>query len=108
MKELSKAEETILLAIYRLKEDAYGVSIRKQIMDVSKKEYTYGTLYGILEQLAQKNYVIRIKGEPTPERGGRGKTYYKLTQDGLQALRKALDSYRSIWDGITELSLKTS
>jgi len=108
MKELTKSEEIILVAIWRLKEDAYGVTIRQQILTSTKKDYSYGTLYGILEQLAQKSYVSRVKGAPTPERGGRSKTFYKLTSEGLAALKQAMEVNRSVWQGITDLSFNTS
>lgn len=102
---LSKAEEMILLAIYRLEDNAYGVSIRQQILDTAKKDYTYGTLYGILEQLVRKGYIVRIKGDPTPERGGRSKTFYALTPDGIASLRNAMEMHRRVWDGISDLTL---
>jgi DNA-binding PadR family transcriptional regulator len=104
MKNLSKAEEMILLAIWRLKENAYGVTIRKKILETAGKDYTYGTLYGLLEQLVNKEYVVRIKGEPTHERGGRSKTFYKLTPFAIQALKDAIRTHNLVWLGITEFS----
>ena len=103
MKELSKAEEMILLAIYRLKNNAYGVTIRQKILETADKDYTYGTLYGLLEQLVRKDYVIRVKGEPTSERGGRSKTFYRLTKTGVEALKRAQEMHRLVWKGITNL-----
>ena len=103
---LSKAEEMILLAIYRLEGNAYGVTIRKQILDTTKKDYTYGTLYGILEQLVRKGYIVRIKGDPTPERGGRSKTFYTLTQDGIESLKRAMEVHQAVWKGISDISLR--
>ena len=106
MKNLSKAEEMVLLAIWRLKGNAYGVKIRKKIFETSGKDYTYGTLYGLLEQLVIKEYVIRIKGEPTQKRGGRSKTYYKLTPDAIQALKDAIKTHKLVWQGIDEFSFE--
>ena len=102
---LSKAEEMILVAIYRLKNNAYGVTIRQQILDTADKDYTYGTLYGLLEQLVRKEYVIRIKGDPTPERGGRSKTFYELTPEGIEALKNAMEVHRRVWKGISSFTL---
>lgn len=104
-KELSKAEEMILLSIYRLAKNAYGVTIRRHIQEVADKDYTYGTLYGLLDQLVRKGYVVRVKGEPTPERGGRSKTFYELTPEGIQSLKQALELHRAIWRGVTPVSL---
>ena len=102
---LSKAEEMILVAIYRLEDNAYGVTIRQQILDTADKDYTYGTLYGLLEQLVRKEYVIRIKGDPTPERGGRSKTFYELTPEGIEALKNAMEVHQRVWKGISSLTL---
>ena len=51
MKEISKAEEMVLLAIWRLADNAYGVTIRRQIRNDTGKDYTYGTLYGLLRPM---------------------------------------------------------
>ncbi|HSG27693.1 MAG TPA: PadR family transcriptional regulator [Candidatus Krumholzibacterium sp.] len=101
MSELSRAEETVLLAILRLGDEAYGVSIRKVIRELSGKDYAYGTLYGVLDQMVRKEYVWKVKGEPTHERGGRGKTYYRLTREGVDELRSALEFHQSVWKGIS-------
>ena len=105
MKELSKAEEMILLSIFRLKDNAYGVTIRKKILETTGKDYTYGTLYGILDQMVRKGYIIRREGEPTAARGGRRKTYYDLAPEGVASLKAALLLHRSVWDGINEMTL---
>ena len=105
-KELSKAEELLLLSIFRLKENAYGVTIRKEVKERTRKLYTYGTLYGLLDQLYQKGYVDRFDGEPTKERGGRRKTFYKLTAFGVESLKNALQLHNSVWEGISEYSLE--
>ena len=104
MKELSKAEEMVLLAIWRLKDKAYGVSIRRQILKDTTKDYTYGTLYGLLGQLACKKFVEKVKGDPTPEKGGRSKTFFKVTPWGIQALKDTLKLHRHVWKDITEFT----
>ncbi len=104
MKELTKAEEVLLLAIWRLGENAYGVTIRKQVADVTGKVYAYGTLYGLLDQLSNKDYVEKILGEPSPERGGRSKTYYRLSPTGIASLKSAIEMHRSVWKGVSEYS----
>ena len=104
MIEISKAEEMVLLAIWRLKDEAYGVSVRRQIRKDTGKDYTYGTLYGLLRQLAFKGLLEKYLGEPTPEKGGRGKTYFELTPDGIDALKEAIAFHRRLWEGIDACS----
>jgi PadR family transcriptional regulator PadR len=106
MEELSKAEEMVLLAIWGLADKAYGVSIRKQICKSTKKDYTYGTLYGLLRQMERKGYIRKIKGEPLPKKGGRSKSYFKLTPVGIRALKDAIELHRRMWKNIDEFSFE--
>ena len=106
MNEISKAEEMVLLAILRLGDGAYGVSIRRQIRKNTKKDYTYGTLYGLLRQMARKGYIRKIRGEPLPKKGGRSKSYFKLTRVGIQALQDAMDLHERMWKDVDAFSFE--
>jgi len=108
MKEISKAEEMVLLAIWRLTDEAYGVSIRRQIRIDIGKDYTYGTLYGLLRQMDHKGYIKKIKGEPLPKKGGRSKAYFKLTPEGIRALKDAIALHKRMWKDINEFTLDES
>lgn len=108
MKELTLAEEILLTTIWRLKDNAYGVTIRKKVAEVTKKNVIYGTLYNSLDQLLRKGYVAKIEGKPVAERGGRSKMFYTLTPSGIKALQKARELQRRIWDGIPEFSKNKS
>ena len=108
MKEISKAEEMVLLAVWRLRDGAYGVSVRRQIRQDTGKDYTYGTLYGLLRQMDHKGYIRKIKGDPLPQKGGRSKTYFKLTPAGIRALKDAIALHRRMWKDIDEYSLDES
>ena len=106
MEEISKAEEMVLLAIWRLADEAYGVSIRRQIQKNTNKDYTYGTLYGLLRQMERKGYIKKIKGEPLPKKGGRSKSYFKLTSVGIRSLKDANELHKRMWKDINELSFE--
>jgi len=108
MKEISRAEEMVLLAIWRLRNEAYGVSVRRQIRKDTGKDYTYGTLYGLLRQMGRKGYIQKIKGDPLPKKGGRSKAYYRLTSEGIRALKDAIALHKRMWKDITEFSLDES
>jgi PadR family transcriptional regulator PadR len=86
MKILSRTEELVLLAVWRLEQDAYGVSIRKLIMDFTGMDWSIGAIYVPLDRLTKMGFLETIQGEPTSERGGRSKRYFKLTNEGLTAL----------------------
>jgi PadR family transcriptional regulator PadR len=105
MKDLTLSEIIFLLGIWRLEENAYGMTIRKEIEQMTRKTYTYGTLYSTLDQLYKKGYVIKRAGPPTPERGGRSKIFYRLSPEGITALKAARQLQRAIWKGVPEFSL---
>ena len=102
MKGLTKTEETILIAIWRLKDNAYGVTIKNQIKKVTKRDYFYNTLYTTLEQLVRKGYVTKRYGDPTSVRGGKRKIYFDLTNESIKALKNAFAQQKTVWYGITE------
>ena len=104
MKDLTLAEEIVLAAIWKLKDNAYGVTIRKQVAGVTQKAVIYGTLYNTLDQLLRKGFVTKACGKPVAERGGRSKMFYSLTPTGTKALQNARELQRRIWEGIPEFS----
>lgn len=106
MKLLSRSEEIILLAILKLKDGAYGVSIREQIFKDTGDTWSFASIYTPLEKLTRKKYVLKTKGEPSPERGGKSKYLYSLTQDGKFALSNILHSHNRVWAGINPSELE--
>ena len=103
---LSKAEETILLVVLKLKDNAYGVSIRDQIRHDTGKTWSFSMIYRPLDKLAKKGLVIKTEGEPTPERGGRSKFYYTVTGEGRKTLIRLLKEQRRLWTGTAGILLE--
>lgn len=101
MKLLSRIEEIILLGIYRLGDEAYGMAIREEVIKATGKQWLLGAIYGPLGRLQKNGYVTTIKGDPTPERGGRAKVYYQVTKKGKAALVELYRVQNLIWEGIT-------
>jgi len=102
MKELTVLEQIILSAVWNLKQNAYGVSVRQRVKKLLGKNINYGTLYNALEQLLNKGYVAKKKGEAGTDRIGRPRIYYSLTGDGEKALRGAYELHRAIWNSIPD------
>lgn len=102
MRSLTANEETILLAVLRLKQDAHGLAVKRQIRDVTGRDYLYSTLYTTIEQLVRKGYLDRRSGDPSPRRGGKRRIFFTLTPAGRQALRSSFDRQKAVWKGITE------
>lgn len=103
MKYLSRIEEIILLAIWKLQENAYGLKIREQVMEDTGSYWMSGAIYAPLSRLLKNRYVSSEKGEATAERGGRHKIYYKLTDDGMKNLVSIQKINDSIWKNVPEL-----
>jgi len=106
MKILSRMEELILLAVWRLKEDAYGVTIRKHIIEITGQDWSIGAVYVPLERLTKWEYLETIQGEPTAERGGRSKRYYRVTKYGLEALKHIKHVQEEMWAGLPKLAFE--
>ena len=80
-------EQLILLALAHLVEDAYGVSIRKEIAARTGRDVNIGAVYATLDRLEAKGLTTSRTGEPTAERGGRAKRYFRLTASGPVPLK---------------------
>jgi len=104
MKLLSRNEEIILLAVWRLEGNAYGVTIREQASQVTGKKWTFGAIYVPLDKLTQKEFIRKYYSEPTTNRGGRSKCLYKLTPEGKEALRAIKEVNDALWDGIPDVA----
>lgn len=104
MKILTKPEELLLMAIANLKERAYGVEILKFVSHKTHTDWSIGSIYVPLDRLARLGYVESYQGEPTSQRGGRSKRYFKITQSGIEALRESLRVQKEMLEGIPELA----
>ena len=103
MEILTRLEEAILVAILKLADDAYGVTINREVSRIFNKTYSMGALYFSLDQLYEKGHVRKEVGEPTPKRGGRSKTYYRLTREGQEAMRAVRNHQTALWRGLADL-----
>ncbi len=96
-------ELLVLLALIRIGDEAYGVPISEAIEESSGKEVAMGSVYITLERLEQKGFVSSRLGEPTAERGGRAKTYFRITAKGLREVRQARRTLMNLWQGVPQL-----
>lgn len=99
-KPLGAFETMILLALVRLGEGAYGVSIQREIATRAGREVALGALYTTLERLERKGYVASTLGEPTAARGGRRKKLVRLQPAGARALSEAHRALRRMTAGL--------
>jgi DNA-binding PadR family transcriptional regulator len=100
---LSDFELIAMLVLLRLGEDAYGVPIAREIEEQTKREVKLGSVYATLERLQEKGFVVSELGEPTPERGGRAKRYFRVTRQGMRKVRETRLTLIRLWQGVPEL-----
>ena len=103
---LGEFEVLVLSSVLAAGENAYGVTIHEEVEQLvpASREVSLGSVYTTLERLEQKGYLQSWFGEPTAERGGRAKRFYKLEAAGgrvlleaLEPMRKALDIVEGAW-----------
>lgn len=102
-KFISRSEEFLLLAVWRLKENAYGVTIREQVKRATGKTWSYGALFVMLQRLEKKGYLTSYFTEPSSQRGGKSKRIFRLSPLGVKALQEVRKVQESVWSGIEEL-----
>jgi DNA-binding PadR family transcriptional regulator len=97
---LGEFEHVIVLALLRLEDRAYGVTVRQEIELRTKREVSIGAVYATLDRLEAKGFVKSRLGEPTPERGGRSKRFFRVTASGVAAVNRTHRALQSMTEGL--------
>jgi PadR family transcriptional regulator PadR len=97
---LGSLEHIVLLALVRLEDNAYGMTVRREIEERTGRNLSIGAVYATLDRLETKGYVSSILGEPTAERGGRAKRLFRIEADGEAALRVSQEAIRRMTAGL--------
>jgi len=97
---LGEFEHIVVLAVLRLAERAYGVTVRQEIEFRARREVSIGAVYATLDRLEEKGYVQSHRGEPTPERGGRSKRFFRVTAQGIAAVNRTQRALQSMTEGL--------
>lgn len=93
----------LLLALLRLGEDAYGVTIAQELEKQTGREVVVASVYATLDRLQERGLVTSSMGESTPERGGRAKRYFRITRAGIREVRDAQRSLVNLWKDLPQL-----
>lgn len=97
---LGEFEHVIVLAVLRLEDRAYGVTVRQEIQIRTGRDVSVGAVYATLDRLQAKGYVKSFYGDPTPERGGRSKRFFRVTATGVAAVNRAQRSLQRMTEGL--------
>jgi PadR family transcriptional regulator, regulatory protein PadR len=98
---LGEFETVVLLAIVHLRGRGYGVSIADEIERRTGQPVSFGAVYATLDRLQKKGLISSELGEPTPERGGKPKRFYRIEAPGERALREAQAVAERMWAGVS-------
>jgi DNA-binding PadR family transcriptional regulator len=97
---LGEFEQVVLLAVMRLGDEAYAVSIRDEIARCTGRDASRGSVYITLDRLETKGYLRSRLADSTPERGGRAKRYYALRPRAVEALKENRRALVALWRGL--------
>ena len=97
--QLGTLEEMILI-ILLMKDETYGVEIAKEYKKQLSQSISLPAIHVVLKRLEKKGFVDSRMGEPTPERGGKGKRLYKATNKGYEIAQEMQQRRTEIWKTI--------
>jgi PadR family transcriptional regulator PadR len=106
MKYLTRQEESILLAVFHLRDNAYLVTIRRFLREQTGSPWSVGAVYVPLERLRKKGYLASYVGGSNARRGRNEIKYYKLTRSGLGALNEIKQINDALWAQFSESEYK--
>ncbi len=106
MKYLTRKEELLLLAIFRLENNAYLVNIREYLNKNTNKKWSVGNVYVPLDKMCKRGYLHTQIGEPSAKRGGKAIKYYSLSRDGFKALVETKKMQDFMWDGLQKIAVE--
>jgi DNA-binding PadR family transcriptional regulator len=97
---LGEFEQLVMLSVVRLEGEAYGATIRRELLERAGRDVSPGAIFTTLERLEARGLVTSEYGEPTQERGGRRKRFYRLKPEGRRALAASLDTIKRMARGL--------
>lgn len=95
-KTLGALEQAVMMVILALGDGAYGVAIRDELSKRTRRDHSFGAVYTTLDRLAAKDFVISWLGDPSPERGGRAKRYFRLTEAGQRMIEETVRAHQDL------------
>jgi DNA-binding PadR family transcriptional regulator len=99
--DLGRFDHLLLLAVMRLGDGAYGMTIRRELAAHTGRDVAVGAIYTALARLEARGYVRSRLGDPTPERGGRAKRFYRVLPAGQRAVERAEAAFIALGGGLS-------
>jgi len=105
---LGQLELMVLLAVIRPSKESYGVQISREIAEKSGREVALASVYAALERLEKKGLVSSALGSPSPERGGKARTYFQPTALGVAEARDAQSTLQKLASGLAAFNSEST
>lgn len=97
---LGEFEQLVLLALIRVGEGAYGMTVRREIEERASRDVSIGAVYATLDRLEEKGLVRSYAGDGPAARGGRPKKCFRITGAGASALERSQQAVRQMLEGL--------
>ena len=97
---LGEFEVLVLAALQRLGDDAYAVTIKRELERRARRPASLGAVHASLGRLADKGFVVFRISDPLPIPGGRARKYARITAAGVRALRHSTNALARMIDGL--------
>jgi PadR family transcriptional regulator, regulatory protein PadR len=104
--QLGEFEEIVLLTVAVLHNEAYGVSVKKEIEVRVHRNVSVGALQTALQRLEEKGYLQSREGETTSDRAGRPRKYFAVTALGKKALEHTRNIREELWHSIPKIAFE--
>ena len=103
VQRLTDLEQLLLLSVLQVGEDPHAGAVKEVLEERGERPSSLGSIYVTMTRLEERGMVESAMGDPTPERGGKAKRLYRVTEDGLEALRRSRRIMERMWDALPEL-----
>lgn len=97
---LGEFEHLVLLAVVRVGDDAYGMTVRQELERSTGREVTIGAVYSTLDRLEKKGLLSSHRTEPESRPGGRSRRQFVITGEGRGALSESRAFIERMWQGV--------
>lgn len=103
---IGEFEEIVMLTVAVLYDNAYGISIKKEIEDRLNRKVSVGAMRSALKRLEDKGYLDSEFGDATAVRGGKRKRYFRVTLAGKKALEQVMEVRKQLWNSIPSIAFE--
>lgn len=102
---IGSLEETILLIVLIMPDEAYGVSVVDEYQKHTGKSISIPAIHTVLKRLEKKGFLRSKMGGATTERGGRKKRLFEITKSGYKILADLRETRNELWKLAPKINL---